>query len=266
MDQPRRSYYYKNRQAPSKGVLIARLDDLCLEFPVYGYRLVTRQLDREELLINQKKVSRIMREKGWLCRPRRKKWVVSIDSNHGFRVFPTRVKNIKIIAINLVWVAVITLYPHPGAWRSCGRSRRLSEKGHRLCDLWKGGHRSDPTGPAMAIHDIELAQGCIHHSDRCIQYSSADYVKELEYYGFQTSMNRKGNPYDNACAESFIQTLKSEEDQLWEYRTLSDVRKRIPYFIEDVYNQKRLSSSLGYRPPCEFEKMLTLIQTPVRVL
>ncbi len=74
-------------------------------------------------------------------------------------------------------------------------------------------------------------------------------------------MSRKGNPYDNAYAESFIKTLKSEEVQLWKYRTMEDARKRIPYFIEDVYNQKRLHSSLGYRPPCEFEK-LTLTQNP----
>jgi transposase InsO family protein len=70
-------------------------------------------------------------------------------------------------------------------------------------------------------------------------------VKELEYYGFHTSMSRKGNPYENAYVESFIKTLKSEEVQFWEYRTLEDAQKRIPYFIEDVYNQKRLHSSLG---------------------
>jgi transposase InsO family protein len=75
-------------------------------------------------------------------------------------------------------------------------------------------------------------------------------------------MSRKGNPYDNAYAESFIKTLKSEEVQLWEYRTMEDVQKRIPYFIEDVYNRKRLHSSIGYQPPCEYEKMLTLTQNP----
>jgi transposase InsO family protein len=114
----------------------------------------------------------------------------------------------------------------------------------------------------MAIHNRQPKPGCIHHSDQGVQYASADYVKELEFYDFQISMSRKGNPYDNAYAESFIKTLKSEEVQLWEYRTLEDVQKRIPYFIEDVYNQKRLHSSLGYRPPCEFEKMLTLTHNP----
>lgn len=75
-------------------------------------------------------------------------------------------------------------------------------------------------------------------------------------------MSRRGNPYDNAYAESFIKTLKSEEVHLWEYRTMEDAQKRIPYFIEDVYNQKRLHSALGYCPPCEFETMFDLNQNP----
>ena len=108
----------------------------------------------------------------------------------------------------------------------------------------------------MAIVERNPPRGCIHHSDRGVQYASTDYVKELKFYGFQISMSRKGNPYDNAFAESFMKTLKSEEVHLWEYRTMEDVQKRIPYFIEDVYNHKRLHSAIGYRPPCEFEMML----------
>ena len=114
----------------------------------------------------------------------------------------------------------------------------------------------------MAIGDRHPEPGCIHHSDRGVQYASRAYVKELTLYNFQISMSRKGNPYENAHAESFIKTLKSEEVELWEYRTMEDVQERIPYFIEDVYNQKRLHSSLGYRPPCEFEAMLRLTQDP----
>ncbi len=114
----------------------------------------------------------------------------------------------------------------------------------------------------MAIVNRNPPRGCIHHSDRGVQYASADYVKELKLYGFQISMSRKGNPYDNAFAESFMKTLKSEEVHLWEYRTMEDVQKRIPYFIEDVYNHKRLHSAIGYRPPCEFEMMLELNPNP----
>jgi hypothetical protein len=114
----------------------------------------------------------------------------------------------------------------------------------------------------MAIKDREPKPGCIHHSDRGIQYAAGDYVKDLKTHNFQISMSRKGNPYDNAYAESFIKTLKAEEVCLWEYRTMEDVQKRIPYFIEDVYNRKRLYSSLGYRSPCEFEEMIPLTHNP----
>jgi transposase InsO family protein len=79
-------------------------------------------------------------------------------------------------------------------------------------------------------------------------------------HGFRISMSRKGNPYDNATAESFIKTLKTEEVYLWEYRTLADVQIRLPFFIEEVYNRKRLHSSLGYRPPIEFEELFMKTQ------
>ena len=89
-------------------------------------------------------------------------------------------------------------------------------------------------------------------------------MKELQFHHFQISMSRKANPLDNAYAESFIKTLKSEEVYMWEYRTIEDVQRRIPYFIEDVYNQKRLHSALGYCPPSEFETMITLTPDPSR--
>jgi len=114
----------------------------------------------------------------------------------------------------------------------------------------------------MALSDRHPEPGFIHHSDRGVQYASREYVKELTLYNFQISMSRKGNPYDNAYAESFIKTLKSEEVSLWEYQSIEDVQERIPYFIEDVYNQKRLHSSLDYRPPCESESMVLLTQNP----
>jgi transposase InsO family protein len=114
----------------------------------------------------------------------------------------------------------------------------------------------------IAIEDLKPLRGSIHHSDRGTQYASADFVKKLEFYGSQISMSHKGSPYDNALAESFTKTLKSEEVNLWEYRILENVLRRIPYFIDDVYNQKRLHSAIGYRPLCEFELMLKSIPKP----
>ena len=108
----------------------------------------------------------------------------------------------------------------------------------------------------MAIQNRNPPTGVIHHSDRGVQYAAHDYVDELKSHGFQISMSRSGNPYDNAFAESFMKTVKTEEVYLWEYRTLEDVHRRLPYFIEQVYNLKRLHASLDYVPPVEFEAML----------
>jgi len=101
----------------------------------------------------------------------------------------------------------------------------------------------------MVIAHRNPPKGIIHHSDRGVQYASHDYVEMLLKHGFRISMSRKGNPYDNATAESFIKTLKTEEVYLWEYRTLTDAQIRLPFFTEEIYNRKRLHSSLGYRPP-----------------
>jgi transposase InsO family protein len=107
----------------------------------------------------------------------------------------------------------------------------------------------------MALAQRNPPAGIVHHSDRGVQYASNGYVDVLRQHGFRISMARKGNPYDNAAAESFIKTLKAEEVYLWEYRTMNDVQNRLPTFIEDVYNRKRLHSSIGYVPPVEFEEM-----------
>ena len=263
MKLPRRTYYYEPKHKPSDEVLIDRIGDLCLEFPRYGYRRVTKQLQREGWIVNHKKVSRIMREKDWTCRSRKKRWIATTDSIHDFPIYPNLIKKLDISAVNQVWVAdityihILTCFVYLAVILDAYSRKAVGYALSRHIDT-----NLTLDALRMAIEDREPKQGCIHHSDRGVQYASREYVKELISHGFQISMSRKGNPYDNAYAESFIKTLKSEEVQLWEYRTMEDVQKRIPYFIEDVYNHKRLHSSLGYRPPCEFEAMITLTQNP----
>lgn len=263
MNLPGRSYYYNPKDKLSDDDVKALIEDICLEFPRYGYRRVTEQLHRNGLIINHKRVARIMRENGLSCRPQKKKWIVTTNSKHGYKIYPNLVGDRVVDDLNQVWVADITYihilvcFIYLAVILDVFSRKAVGYAISRNIDT-----ALTLEALRMAIHDRKPGPGCIHHSDRGIQYASKDYVKELEFNNFQISMSRKGNPYDNAYAESFFKTLKSEEIWLWEYRTIEDVQRRIPYFIEDVYNQKRLHSSLGYRPPSEYENLFLLTQNP----
>lgn len=112
-----------------------------------------------------------------------------------------------------------------------------------------------------ALESRRPEPGCIHHSDRGVQYAAREYTERLRQAGFRISMSRSGNPYDNAHAESFFKTLKAEEVYLREYRSIGDARTRIGTFIDEVYNAQRLHSALGYRSPEKFERALTHTHT-----
>lgn len=255
------SYYYQpqsedNEQLQTHADLRDRIEAICLEFPGYGYRRVSQQLKRDGQIVNHKKVLRIMRESDLLCRMKRKK-VRTTDSKHHFPRYPNLIKNKAIICLNQVWLAdityirILTGFVYLAAiLDACSRkvigyaiSRNL-ETALPLEAL------------RMAIAQRKPMPGVIHHSDQGVQYAAAEYITELKQYGFAISMSRAGNPYDNATMESFFKTLKYEEVYLCEYETYEDVLERIPYFIEAVYNQKRLHSGIGYLTPEEYERWL----------
>ena len=171
------------------------------------------------------------------------------DSNHNFRIYPNLIKDRAVDGINQVWVADIT-YIHILVC-FVYLSVILDVYSRKVIGYALSSNLDTQltlSALRMAIDQRNPPPGCIHHSDRGVQYASKDYINELEFYQFQISMSRKGNPYDNSYAESFMKTLKSEEVHLWEYRTMEDVQQRIPYFIEDVYNHKRLHSEIGSCP------------------
>jgi len=114
----------------------------------------------------------------------------------------------------------------------------------------------------MALSKREVPPGLIHHSDRGVQYACADYTKILKDREIRISMSRKGNPYDNARAESFMKTLKHEQVHREEYRNIADARRRIGAFLETTYNRQRLHSALGYRPPAEFDALAAAVKVP----
>ncbi len=256
----RSSYYYKETQDIQKQTEDADLRDgieeIVVEHPRYGYRRVTAQLKREGMIINHKRVLRIMQEESLICKIK-KKWITTTDSKHKYPVYPNLLKDAKVTGVNQAWVSDITYIRILTAFVYLAV---ILDVFSRKVIGWALSLRIDTeltrAALRMAIETRCPPEGCIHHSDRGVQYAAHEYVDDLKAAGFRISMARKGNPYDNAQVESFIKTLKSEEVYLWDYKTFEDVKKRIPYFIEEVYNEKRLHSSLGYCPPNEYEVLV----------
>jgi transposase InsO family protein len=256
----RSSYYYRKsldlQKQKEEADLRDRIEKIVVEHERYGYRRVTAQLQREGSNVNHKRVQRIMQEEELICKIK-KRWVVTTDSNHPFPIAPNLLKDAKITGVNQAWVSDITYIRILTAFVYLAV---ILDVFSRKIVGWAISLRIDTeltrAALRMAIETRCPPRGCIHHSDRGVQYAAQEYIDDLKASGFLISMSRKGNPYDNAQAESFIKTLKSEEVYLWDYKTFEDVKKRIPYFIEEVYNEKRLHSALGYCPPNEYESLV----------
>jgi transposase InsO family protein len=229
---------------------------IVIENRFYGYRRVTAELRLQEWVVNQKRVLRLMREDNLLCL-RKRRFPFTTDSRHPFGVFPNLTTDLKVTTINPLWVADITYI-------------RLREEFIYLAVVMDAfsrrvlGWALDETleaGLAVAALDRALAErvispGVIHHSDQGVQYASKEYVGKLLDHGFRISMSRKGSPWENARAESFMKTLKTEEVSLRQYQDLEDARNSIATFLQDVYNRKRLHSALGYLSPNAFEAQI----------
>jgi len=219
----------------------------------YGYRRIAAELRRRGMLVNHKRVARIMREDNLLAvQPRA--FVVTTDSRHKLEVYLNLAGRMKLTGVNQLWVADITYI----------RLHREFVYLAVILDAYSRkvvGWELDRTLAARlvvaalekAIAERKPPPGLVHHSDRGVQYASDEYVRILTRYGMIPSMSRPANPYDNASCESFMKTLKREEIYAGQYRDIDDLRQNIEAFIEQYYNRQRLHSALGYRPPEEFE-------------
>ncbi len=254
-----RSWFYGAAHAPAAAAdtaLRTAIEDIVLEFPGYGYRRVTKALQRADWIINHKHVLRIMREESLLCQLQRR-WVQTTDARHGLERFPNLIKTHTVTALNAVWVADITYVRLPRAFAYLAA---ILDAFSRKVIGWAFSRWIDTALTLQALDRALAARpvcpGLIHHSDQGVQYASTAYVERLRANGIAISMAGTGNPYENAQAESFFKTLKSEEVYLKEYADFADAEANLARFIEDVYNAKRLHSSLAYRPPNEFEALL----------
>lgn len=252
-----RSWYYERPTPEHTAQRDIRLRDaierIVLEFPGYRYRRVTAVLRREGWTVNHKRVLRIMRQESLLCRLKRR-FVPTTDSTHAFGRYPNLIKDTKLDRLDQVWISDITYVRLPTTF--CYLAAILNAYSRR-CVGW---HLSRFIDTSLTLWALEMALaarrpavGLIHHSDQGVQYASSEYVERLEEVGARISMASVGNPYENAKAESFFRTLKLEEVYLKDYRDFEEAHENIGQFIEEVYNKKRLHSSLGYLPPVEFE-------------
>ena len=222
----------------------------------YGSPRVFRELRDRGRDVGRRRVVRLMRQHGIVAK-RRRRFRKTTDSEHALPVAPNVLeRRFEVDAPNKVWVTDITYVWTREGWLYLAA----------ILDLYSravvGWAMSESLSREIALRALDMAlrsrrplPGLVHHSDRGSQYASADYQRELAAHGIICSMSRKGDCWDNAVAESFFATLKTELVHEADFATRAQARSALFDFIEGFYNRRRRHSFLGYLCPMDFEKM-----------
>lgn len=255
------AYYYDPKVSRSEkeeweADIRGKIEQIRIIHPRTGYRTLLHYLKRSGVLVSEYKLRKVMKQFSLGIKPKRR-YVRTTNSEHSFKIYPNLVKDLKILRINQVWVSDITYIRIENGFvylavildlysrKAIGYSISKNIDGDLTLNALK-----------MAYERRGYPKKVIHHSDRGVQYLCEKYVAMLKENKAKISCAEKGNPYENAFAESFMKTLKVEEVYLYSFITINDVLERVPEFIEEVYNKKRIHSSLDYVTPEEFEKQV----------
>lgn len=259
MGLARSSYYYRS-QKRDESQLVADVKEVAGQHVTYGTRRVRSQLRRSpyRYCINRKRIQRIMRREG-LLRPIKRRKICTTNSNHPYPRYQNLVKELEIVQPDQVWVSDITYI----------RLKTIFVYLAIIMDVFtrmiRGWHLSTAIDQALTLAALDMALAdhipSIHHSDQGVQYAAHAYIDRLRSFQVQLSMAAIGEAEENGYAERFMRTVKEEEVDLSDYQDFEDAHNQIGRFIEDVYNRKRIHSSLGYLTPAEFEAAFQATRT-----